>query len=61
MDVSVEFGLWSFKLNLCLGLDNFVLVLFAFVLGLRSSVPSQEIGWKEKNISKMIYPVSSGM
>jgi len=29
-------------------LGHFVLVLFAFVLGLVSSVPSQETGWEER-------------
>jgi len=38
-------------------LDHFIPVLLAFVVfSLVSSVPSQEIGWK--NISKMTYSVS---
>jgi len=33
----------------CVDLDQFIPVLLAFVvLGLFSSVPSQEIGWKER-------------
>jgi len=40
-------------------LGHFVLVLLAFVvLGLVSSVLSQEIGWE--NVSEMTYFVSSG-
>ena len=33
----------------CVSLDQFISVLLAFVvLGLVSSVPSQEIGWEER-------------